>query len=186
MTPFLTRNDSNQSSACARSVSNTVSTRLLSSLQVYRVPSLSQQHRQGSHKIQVHTNQHPQVPTFRLVRCPTLPNTISTHFATDEIQRVATKPVFQEHSFSEMMSATTPSQWNVLRPLTLVTSTQRNKTMLRSVTRDQSSRRRALKAASSHKHNQCPYTACNPSASYTRGMVRILCAVHEKCDSVNL
>ena len=76
-----------------------------------------------------------------------------------------------------MMSATIPSQWNVLHPLTLVPSAERNETMLTSVTRDQSSRRRALKAASSHKPNQCPYTACNPSASFTRGMVRILCPV---------
>ena len=45
------------------------------SLQVYSVPSLSQQHRQGSHRIQVHTKQYPQVPTFRLVPRPTLPNT---------------------------------------------------------------------------------------------------------------
>ena len=78
-----------------RTFSPSVSTRLLSSLHVYKVPSPSQQHRQGSHRIQVHTNQHPQVPTFRLVPCPTLPNTISTHFAQDEIQRVATKHVFQ-------------------------------------------------------------------------------------------
>ena len=80
-----------------RTFSQSVSTRLLSSLQVYKVPSLSQQHRQGSHRIQVHTNQHPQVPTFRLVPCPTLPNTISTQFGPDEIQRVATKHVFQQH-----------------------------------------------------------------------------------------
>ena len=59
-----------------------------------KVPSLSQQHRQGSHRIPVHTIQHPQVPTFRLVPCPTLPSTISTQFASDEIQRDATKHVF--------------------------------------------------------------------------------------------
>ena len=43
------------------------------------------------------TNQHPQVPMFSLVPCATLPNTISTHFARDEIQRVATKHLFQKH-----------------------------------------------------------------------------------------
>ena len=49
----------------------------------------SQQHRHGSHKIQVHTNKYPQIPTFCLVPCPTLRNTISTHFTPDEIQRIA-------------------------------------------------------------------------------------------------
>ena len=44
-----------------RTFSQSVSTRLLSSPQVYKVPSLSQQHRHGSHRIPVHTNQHPQV-----------------------------------------------------------------------------------------------------------------------------
>ena len=88
-----TRNDSNQRTECTRSVRD-------------KVPSLSQQHRQGSHKIQVHTKQHPQVPTFRFVPCPTLPNTISTQFTPDEIQRVATKKnVFPTTSLSEMMSA---------------------------------------------------------------------------------
>ena len=54
---------------------------------------------------------------------------------------------------------------------------RRNETMLTSVTRDQSSRRLALKAASSHKPKQYPYTACNPSALFSRGFVRILCPV---------
>ena len=75
------------------------------------------------------------------------------------------------------MFATIPSQWSVVRPLTLVPSAPRNETMLTSVTRDQSSRRRALKAASSHKPNQYPYTVRNPSASYSRCIVRILCPV---------
>ena len=79
-----------------RTFSQSVSTRLLSDLRLYKVPSFCQQHRQGSHRVQVHTNQHPQVPTFRLVPCPTLPNPISTHSAPDEIQRVATKHVFQQ------------------------------------------------------------------------------------------
>ena len=52
---------------CMRTISQSMSTRLLSSLQVYKVPSLGRQHRQGSHRIQAHTNQHPQVPTLRLV-----------------------------------------------------------------------------------------------------------------------
>ena len=76
-----------------------------------------------------------------------------------------------------MVSATIPSQWNVLHRLMLVPSAQRNETVLTSVTRDQSSRRRALKAASFQKPNQYPYTACNPSASYSRDIVRILCPV---------
>ena len=58
------------------------------------VSTCLQQHRQGSHMIQVHTYQHPQVPTFRLVPCPTLANSIPTQFALDEIQRVATKDFF--------------------------------------------------------------------------------------------
>ena len=115
-------------------------------------------------------------PMFRLVPCPTLPNTVSTHFTPDETQRAAIKNTFfHQHPSREMMSATIPSQWNVLRPLTLVPSAQRNETMLTSVTQDQSSRRRALKAASSHKPNQYPYTAGIPSPSYSRGIVRIPC-----------
>ena len=81
-----------------RTFSQRESTRLLSSLQVYNVPTLSQQHRQGNHRLQVHTNQHPQVPMFSLLPCPTLPDSISTHVAPDEIQRVATKHVSQRHS----------------------------------------------------------------------------------------
>ena len=89
----------------------------------------------GSHRIRVHTNQHPQVPTFLLVPCPTLSNNISTHFAPDEI------PLGNDVCI-DSISAECP------RP-TLVPSTQRNETTLTSVTRDQSSRRRALKATSS-------------------------------------
>ena len=63
-----------------RTFSQSVCTHQLSSLQVHKVPSLSEQHRQGSHKIPIHTNQRPQVATFRLVPCPTLPGTISTLF----------------------------------------------------------------------------------------------------------
>ena len=72
-----------------------------------------------------------------------------------------------------MMSETIPPQWSVLRPLTLVLSAQRNETMLTSVTRDPSSRRRALKAAPSQPH-QCPYTACNPRALHSRGISYLL------------
>ena len=85
-----------------RTFRQSVSTRLLSRLQVYKVPSLSQQHRQGSHRIQVHTSQHPQEPTFRPVPSPTLPNTISTQFAPDEIQRVATKTHFPTTSSASL------------------------------------------------------------------------------------
>ena len=134
------------------------STRLLTSLQVYRVHSLSQQHHHGSHKMQIHTNRHPQVPTFRLVPCPPLLNTVPTHSAPDETQRVAKIHVH----LPEMMSATIPSQWNVLHPLMVVPSAQRNETMLTSVRPVVVV---ALKAASSHEPNQYPYTACNPSAS---------------------
>ena len=66
-----------------RTFSRCVSIRLLSSLQVYTVPSLSQQHRQGFHRIQDHTNQHPPVPTFRLVPCATLPKYHLTTAAPD-------------------------------------------------------------------------------------------------------
>ena len=77
----------------------------------------------------------------------------------------------------KVSSEAVPSQWNVLHPLTLVPSAQRNETTLTSVARDQSSRRRALKAATSHKPNLYPYAACNPSALYSRGIVRIICPV---------
>ena len=90
-----------------RTFSQNVSTRLLSSLQVYKVPSLSQQHRHGSHRIQVHTNQHPQVPMFSLLPCPRLPNGISTHLAPDEIQRIATKHVFQQQQQQQQQQQTT-------------------------------------------------------------------------------
>ena len=146
MTPFLTRNDSNQRTACARSV-RVRPTRLLSSLQICKVPSLSQQHRQGSHRIQVHTNQHPtstHVPSRAMSHvAQNHPNTIRTDSTSCHKTRFPRTPL------SEMMSATIPSQWNVLHPLTLVPSAQRNGAILTSVTRDQSSRRRELKAASS-------------------------------------
>ena len=141
--------------------SQSVSTRLLS--------SLSQQHRHGSHKIQVDTNQYPQVPMFSLVPCPTLLNTVPTRSAPQETQRVATKQVFHQHPLGDDVRN---DSFSVECP-----DAQRNEPMLTSVTRDQSSRRRALKAASSLKPNQYPYTACNPSASYSRGIVRILCPV---------
>ena len=118
MTPFLTRNDANQKTPCARSVRPGPHV----CCQVYKstkVPSLSQQHRHGSHRIQVHTKQYPQVPMFSLVPCGALLNTVPTHSAPDETQRVATKHV-PSRPLSEMMSATIPSQWNVLHPLTLV------------------------------------------------------------------
>ena len=67
---------------------------------LHKVPSLSQQHRHGSHKIQVHTNQHPQVPMFSLMPCPVLLKTVSTHVTPDETHSVATKHVFQQHCVS--------------------------------------------------------------------------------------
>ena len=76
------RNDSNQKTACAHSIN--------------KVPRLSQQHRHGGLKIQVHTNQLPQIPMFSLVPFPKLPSTTSTHFAPDKTQRVATKHVFHQ------------------------------------------------------------------------------------------
>ena len=88
ITPCLPRNDSNQMHAHVQS--ECVRTSAVKST------SLSQEHRQRRHKIQVHTNQHPQVPTSRLVSCRTLLNTVPTHFAPDEIQRVATKHVFHQ------------------------------------------------------------------------------------------
>ena len=146
MTPFSLR-DSNQRTACARSV-RVSPTRLLSSLQG---ASLSQQHRPRCHRIQGPYHQYPQVPTVSLVPCPTLLNTVPTHFTHDETQRVATKTRFLSTPLSEMMAATLfPSQRNVLSPLTLIPDAQRIKTMLTSVTRDHSSRRRELKVAS-HK-----------------------------------
>ena len=90
-------------------------------------------------------HQYPQVPTVSLVPCPTLLNTVPTHFTHGEIQRVATKT-----PLSEMMTATFSVSAECPLPLTLIPGAQRIKTMLTSVTRDQSSRRRELKVAS-HK-----------------------------------
>ena len=57
---------------CMRTFSQSESARLLSILQVYKVPSISQQHRHGSHRTQVHTNQHPDPTSVsrRVPRCP--------------------------------------------------------------------------------------------------------------------
>ena len=137
-----------------RTFSQSVSTRLLSSLQVCKVLSLSQQHRHGSRKSQVHTNQYAQVPIVRLVPRTTLLNTVQ-HIPHGMRPNDLPQNMFSINTLSEMMSATIPSQWNFLQPLTLVPSAQRNKTMLTSK-RDQSSRRRALKAASSHELKQYP------------------------------
>ena len=79
---------------CMRTFSQSESTRLLSSLQG---ASLSQQHRRRCHRIQGPYHQYPQVPTVSLVPCPTLLNTVPTHFTHDETQRVATKPDFHQH-----------------------------------------------------------------------------------------
>ena len=76
---------------CMRTFSQSEPTRLLSSLQG---ASISQQHRRRCHRIQVPYHQYPQVPTVSLVPCPTLLNTVPTHFTHDETQRVATKPDF--------------------------------------------------------------------------------------------
>ena len=61
--------------------------------------SLSQQHRHGSQRIQVHTNQNPQVPTFSLVPCPTLPNTVPTYITLD-----ATKHAFHQQFHLSVLS----------------------------------------------------------------------------------
>ena len=97
MTPFFTRNHSNQKTACALSVR--VKPHVC--CQVCKVPSLSQQHRHGSHRIQVHTNQYPQVRAFIPVPCPTLPNTVPTQITPDETQRVATKHVCHQHPLGD-------------------------------------------------------------------------------------
>ena len=83
---------------CMRTFSQSEPTRLLSILQG---ASISQQHRRRCHGIQGPYHQYPQVPTvslpaFRLVPCPTLLNTVPTHFTHDETQRVATKPDFHQ------------------------------------------------------------------------------------------
>ena len=94
---------------------------------------------------------------------PHQPVSTSTHVQSRAINTLSI------NTLSEMMSATVPSQVNVLHPLTLVSSAQRNETMLTSVTRDQTNRRR--------EPTQYSYTACNPSASYSRGIFRNLCPV---------
>ena len=116
---FLTRNDS-KPEECMRTFSQSVSTRLLSSLQVYNVPSLGQQHRLGSHRIQVHTKQYSQVPMFSLVPCPTLLNTVPTHSAPDETQRVATKHVFAVSPKSSRPSVSLHRDVFVVRSFTLL------------------------------------------------------------------
>ena len=55
-----------------RTFSQSESTRM-SSLQGTKSQSA---HRHRSHRIQVHTNQYPQVPIVSLVPCSTLPNTV--------------------------------------------------------------------------------------------------------------
>ena len=94
MTPFSLR-DSNQRTACARSVR--VNPHVC--CQSLQSASLSQQHRLRCHRIQGPYHQYPQVPTVSLVPCPTLLDTVPTHSTHDEIQRVATEPDFHQHVF---------------------------------------------------------------------------------------
>ena len=79
---------------CMRTFSQSEPTRLLSSLQS---ASISQQHRRRCHRIQGHTISIHKYPTVSLVPCPTLLNTVPTHFTHDETQRVATKTDFRQH-----------------------------------------------------------------------------------------
>ena len=113
----------------------------------------------GFRSIPASVQKYPRSVSCHVPRCPIPPQHNSHRMS---IQRVATELRFPTTPLSETMSATSPSQWNVLHPLTLVPSAQRNETMLTSVTRDQSSRRRAMKAASSHKPNQCPAHKLQP------------------------
>ena len=99
MTPFFSSRFEPQD--CMRTFSQSEPTHLLSSLQG---ASISQQHRRKW--IQGPYHQYPQVPTVSLVPCPTLLNTVPTHFTHDEIQRVASKPDFHQHLLSEVMTAT--------------------------------------------------------------------------------
>ena len=87
---------------CMRTFKQSEPTRLLSSLQG---ASLSQQHLR-CHMIQCPYHQYPQVPTVSLVPCPTLLNTVPTHFT----QRVAAKPDFGQQC---------GSVWSWVRPLFL-------------------------------------------------------------------
>ena len=114
---------------------------------------------------------------FSLVPCPTLLNTVPTHSAPGETQRVATKHVFHQHPLrddvcNDAISMECPPPVDACSQR----ATRRDNAHQRHPRSVQSSRR-ALNAASSHKPNQDPYTACNPSASYSRGVVCILCPV---------
>ena len=79
MTPFLTRNDSNQrtphahvqSECCAHTsaVKSTV-------LQFYAVPSLSQEHRRGFRRVQTGSRNYPRPVSCHVPRCPQTPTVI--------------------------------------------------------------------------------------------------------------
>ena len=75
MTPFSLR-DSNQRTACARSVR--VSPHVC--CQVYKMQVSVSNIVTDATGSRVHPNQYPQVPIVSLVPCPTLLNTVPTHF----------------------------------------------------------------------------------------------------------
>ena len=167
---------SNRTEECMRTFSQSESIRLLTSLQVYKAPCLSQQHNHGCHRIQVHTNQYPQIPMFSLVPCPTVPNIVPTHSHPTRLNELPQNTFSNNTTLGDDVCNDSIS---VECPPTVDACSQRASTrdnMLTSVTRDRSSRRRALKAAS-RTPNHYPYTACNPGASDCGGIVRISCPV---------
>ena len=94
MTPFSLR-DSNQRTACARSVR--VSPHVC--CQVYKVQVSVSNIVSDATGSRIHTTRIHKYPPSSLVPCPTLLNTVPTHFTHDETQRDATKPNFHQQQF---------------------------------------------------------------------------------------
>ena len=157
MKPFSLR-DSNQRTACARSVR--VNPHVC--CQVYKVRVSVSNIVSNATGSRVHTTSIHKNPPSVSCHVPRCLNTVPTHFTHDQTQRVATKPDFHQHPSRRWWLQRFPSQRNVLSPLTLIPGAQRIKTMLTCVTRDQSSRRRELKVAS---HKPEPYEAWIPKLS---------------------
>ena len=94
MTPFSLR-DSNQRTACARSVR--VSPHVC--CQVYKVQVSVSNIVSDATGSSIHTTRIHKYPPSSLVPCPTLLNAVPTHFTHDETQRDATKPNFHQQQF---------------------------------------------------------------------------------------
>ena len=168
MTPFLTQNDSNQRTACTRSVrvSPHVCCQVYTSTKRYQVSvSNTVTEPTGFRSIPTSIHKYPCSVACHAPRCSIPSQHIPHQVRLNELPQ-------------NTYSINTPLGDDVCNDCA-----QRNETMLTSVTRDPSSRRRPQKAASSHEPNPYPYTACKPSALCSRGVVRILCPVVDVASS---